>query len=88
MSEPLHVAIREEARFSEDQYRAMGDSELADRELKIIALCNTVDDLVTLVNRMCRRIQKVSPNDDVVAQAVDYIKRKNLQGSPLREGGQ
>ena len=88
MSKPLHVAIREEARFSEDQYRAMGDSELADRELQIISLCNTVDDLVTLVNRMRQRLHIVAPLDKTSAQALDYLNRKNLQGSPLREGGQ
>jgi hypothetical protein len=36
--------------------------------------------------RMRRHLQKVSPNDNVIAQAVDYLNRNNLHGSPLREG--
>lgn len=89
MSEPLHVTVREEARERESFFRDDAeDSELADRELQIISLCNTVDDLVTLVNRMRQRLHIVAPLDKTSAQALDYLNRKNLQGSPLREGGQ
>ena len=89
MSEPLHVTVREEARERESFFRDDAeDSELAERQLQIVAVCNTVDDLVMLVNRLRRGLQRASPHDRLPAQALDYLNRNNLQGSPLREGGQ
>jgi len=88
MSAPAHIKLRKETRFFERFYREHGETELADRELQIIALCNTVDDLVTIVNRMRQRLHIVAPLDKTSAQALDYLNRNDLQGSPLREGGQ
>ena len=47
---------------------------------EVVSLCNTVDDLVTLVNRMRQRLHIVAPLDKTSAQALDYLNRKNLQG--------
>ena len=86
MSEPLHVTVREEARERESFFRDDAeDSELAERQLQIVAVCNTVDDLVMLVNRLRRGLQRASPHDRLPAQALDYLNRNNLQGSPLRD---
>ncbi|WP_314439462.1 hypothetical protein [Massilia timonae] len=43
-----------------------------------------LDDLATLVRRLVRRLEKDSPGTDLAAQALDYLKRKGLAGSPLR----
>ena len=42
-------------------------------------------DLAMLVRRLAHRLEKVSPGDTVAAQANDFLRRKGLQGSVLRE---
>lgn len=44
-----------------------------------------VDDLAMLVRRLVRSLEKANPGTDLAPQALDYLKRKGLQGSPLRE---
>lgn len=44
-----------------------------------------IADLSMLVRRLCRRIDKLSTADPIVAQATDYLFRKGLQGSPALE---
>ena len=45
-----------------------------------------VDDLAMLVKRLAHSLEKVSPDSDLPGKAIDYLKRKGLQGSPLRQG--
>lgn len=42
------------------------------------------DDLVTLVKRLVRELRKAAPDHDLPATALDYLRRKGLQGSPFR----
>jgi hypothetical protein len=43
-----------------------------------------VDDLSALVRQLVHRLKKSSPDNDLPEKALDYLKRKGLQGSPLR----
>lgn len=42
------------------------------------------DDLATLVRHLVRYIQKTAPDKELTDKALDYLKRKGLQGSPFR----
>ncbi|RMS14519.1 hypothetical protein ALP72_02113 [Pseudomonas coronafaciens pv. coronafaciens] len=43
-----------------------------------------VDDLSALVRQLVQHLRKASPDNDLPGKALDYLKRKGLQGSPLR----
>lgn len=43
-----------------------------------------VDDLSALVRQLVHRLRKAAPDNDLPEKALDYLKRKGLQGSPLR----
>lgn len=43
-----------------------------------------VDDLAMLVRQLVHSLRKHSPDNTTAARAVDYLKRHELQGSPLR----
>ena len=57
----------------------------ATEERQMIELRATVDDLSALVRRLVQALTKAAPDNDLPAKAMDYLKRKGLQGSPLRE---
>lgn len=42
------------------------------------------DDLAALVRQLVRSLRKTAPDNDLADKALDYLKRKGLQGSPLR----
>ena len=44
-----------------------------------------VDDLAMLVRRLVHEVRKTNKESSVAIKAVDYLKRKGLQGSPIRE---
>jgi len=44
-----------------------------------------VENLATLVNRLCRKLSKVDPTDTVRISASDYLYRHNLIGTSLRK---
>lgn len=46
-----------------------------------------VGDLAMLVARLARKLRKSTPADELPAQALDYLNRNGLKGSPLREVG-
>ena len=46
-----------------------------------------VGDLAMLVMRLARKLRKAAPADELPAQALDYLNRNGLKGSPLREVG-
>ena len=46
-----------------------------------------VGDLAMLVSRLARKLRKSAPADELPAQALDYLNRNGLKGSPLREVG-
>lgn len=43
-----------------------------------------VDDLSALVRQLVQHLRKAAPDNDLAGKALDYLKRKGLQGSPLR----
>lgn len=43
-----------------------------------------VDDLSALVRQLVHRLRQAAPDNDLPAKALDYLKRKGLQGRPLR----
>ena len=42
------------------------------------------DDLAALVRQLVRSLRKAAPQHALPDKAMDYLKRKGLQGSPLR----
>ena len=42
------------------------------------------DDLAALVRQLVRSLRKADPQHALPDKAIDYLKRKGLQGSPLR----
>lgn len=48
------------------------------------AFSRVVDELAALVRQLVHQLGKVAPDSDLPAKALDYLKRKCLQGSPLR----
>ena len=43
------------------------------------------EDLVMLIRRLCRVVARHDANNTVRTQALDYLQRKGLGGSPLKE---
>lgn len=43
------------------------------------------DDLAALVKQLVQALRKAAPDHDLPTRALDYLKRNNLQGSPLRQ---
>lgn len=60
-----------------------GECERAQKEYAEIE--KVADDLATLVRHLVRYIQKTAPDKELTDKALDYLKRKGLQGSPLRK---
>jgi hypothetical protein len=60
-------------------------------ELKPCPFCHgpaemdTMDDLVSLVAQLVRALRKADPYHGLSERAADYLKRKGLCGSPLRD---
>ena len=50
------------------------------------ALERVADDLSALVQRLARALRKAAPDNDLPRKALDYLARKGLKGSPLRDG--
>lgn len=67
---------------SEDVYRLSCD--LAQRTGEVRELAGVVDDLCALAKQFVQRLRKAAPDSDLPEKAMDYLKRKGLQGSPLR----
>lgn len=44
-----------------------------------------IEDLVMLIRRLCRVVAKHDANNGIRAQALDYLHRHNLGGSPLKD---
>lgn len=59
-------------------------SSLAQRTGEVRELAEVVDDLAALIKRFVHRLRKAAPGNDLPEQALDYLARKGLQGSPMR----
>ena len=44
-----------------------------------------VDDLAALVSRLAHSLRQAAPDNEIATLAVDYLQRKRLIGSPLRQ---
>lgn len=44
-----------------------------------------VDELAMLIKRLAHQLQKTPLNNDLAGKAMDYLKRENLIGSPMRD---
>jgi hypothetical protein len=44
-----------------------------------------VDELAMLVRKLVRHVRKASPDNNMATMAMDYLQRKGLAGSPLRD---
>jgi predicted RNase H-like nuclease (RuvC/YqgF family) len=58
---------------------------LAQRTGEVRELADVVDDLSALTKRFVQRLRKAAPGNDLPEKALDYLKRKGLQGSTMRE---
>lgn len=56
----------------------------ASRDAEVEALKHEVDDLSALVRRLAHSLDKPSGNTLLARQAMDYLRRHDLQGSPMR----
>ena len=45
---------------------------------------DVIENLATLINRLCRQLNRVAPNNDVAVKAAEYMHRNNLLGTSLR----
>lgn len=43
-----------------------------------------IENLAALINRLCRQLNRVAPNNDVAVKAAEYMHRNNLLGTSLR----
>ena len=78
-------------RWAYDNFYIKGYSNSDEREGYISALeddlpvlFGQVDDLVALVARLARSLRKAAPADALADRAMDYLRRKGLNPSPLR----
>ena len=59
--------------------------QLAQRTGEVRELAGIVDDLIALTRRLVHHLAKAAPESLVPDQSLDYLKRKGLQGSPMRD---
>lgn len=59
-------------------------AEVRKQRERIAELEREADDLVALVQRLARDLRKAAPDNGLPEKAMDYLRRKGLQGSPLR----
>lgn len=59
--------------------------QLAQRTGEVRELAGIVDDLTALTRRLVHHLAKAAPESLVPDQGLDYLKRKGLQGSPMRD---
>lgn len=59
-----------------------GGCEMAQADYK--ELEKVVGDLAILIRRLVSKLAKIQPDNELSVQAMDYLIRNNLAGSPLR----
>lgn len=68
-----------------DMFAEQGVPEVEKICLTAIGALRTVDDLASIVMRLAHALRKAAPDNEHTEKALDYLKRKELIGSPLRE---
>ena len=67
------------------QERALSNAIIAVEKLAGLQQRDTqVDDLAMLVRRLVRSVRNAAPEQAIAEQAMDYLRRNGLDGSPLR----
>lgn len=66
----------------EAQNNVIAELKAENEALRSSSSC--VEDLSALVRQLVHRLRKASPDNDLPEKALDYLRRKGLQGSPLR----
>ena len=64
---------------------ADGQSRAGEAGANLTDVFATVDDLAALVARLAHSLRQAAPDNDLPEKAVDYLRRKGLQGSPMRK---
>lgn len=66
-----------------EKHRAIAHAcEMAQKDYA--ELERVTDDLAALVRQLVRSLREAAPQHDLPDKALDYLKRKGLQGTPLR----
>lgn len=66
-----------------EQLRKMSAENPSPRDC-IDEAADVIENLATLINRLCRQLNRVAPNNDVAVTAAEYMHRNNLLGTSLR----
>lgn len=66
-----------------DDMPECGDCKAAAKDYA--ELEKVVDDLAQLVKRLAHSLRKAAPDNELPDKALDYLKREELCGTPLRE---
>lgn len=66
-----------------EHYDGCSDCERAQTDYANLE--RVTEDLVALVCRLADSLRKAAPDNDLPKKALDYLKRKDLLGSPLRD---
>jgi hypothetical protein len=81
-------------RWSYDNFYVKGHNNRDERETYISCLEDDLpklfgymDNLTGLVKQLAHKLGKAAPGNDLSARALDYLRRKGLLGSPLRDAG-
>lgn len=85
MTAPAHEKLREDARFNAAMFDNREDRELEAYEMRIIAACNTIDDLATCCKQLIYALKRTDSKSDAGDRAMNFLQRHNLIGSPLRD---
>ncbi|AMW64508.1 hypothetical protein QIT80_gp48 (endogenous virus) [Pseudomonas phage phiAH14a] len=86
--------VNEELKVEVSKWKSesVGDSQeiyslscaLAQRTGEVRELAAIVDDLCALTKQFAQSLRKAAPGNDLPEKALDYLRRKGLQGSPMR----
>jgi len=84
MNAPAHEKLRDDARLNAAMYDNREDRELEAYEMRVIAACNTIDDLAVCCKQLIYALGRTDSTSSAGDRATSFLKRHNLFGSPLR----
>jgi len=83
MTIPSHEKLREDARFNAAIYDSQEERECEAYEVRVIAACNTIDDLAVCCRQLIYALGQTDSTSSAGDRATSFLKRHNLFGSPL-----
>lgn len=84
-SEEAYAAVVEQKQEAE-QRATRFEAALRDHQALTQKWAGERQELAMLVKQLVSHLRRAAPDDALATQAMDYLKRKELLGSPLREG--